>query len=373
MLSHSLDNERDVVLTSRGQTMSVAFYPSTGMVTFGSEAAATKACMGMADADAEQPSFRFDLDDVAGEVVLLRWGEPPSPRAPAAGPARDCMATAGKGGATAVREGPGATHLICCAGHESEAVEVFRLGGPGTASGSGGARSTAPRGGTATPARALLCVNILQHGEQVPMWRRRLQLDGNPLLSAPAGLLCADPVGKDLLDTPGILKRITADFDSREHSFNRISAWTFTSKLRERLKWHRAGTHDRSVDLLITGCEVSLWIGEQFASDLKLVYPTLHVEVRSLPPLSESHAVTRPLPQSQYATPSVTFHLTIHDIAHNLPQVISSNKLLGQLGQSMPIPQPGFRFNCASHNFNRTIVLMLSHSGGELLIASDCF
>ena len=42
VLSHSLDAEKDVVIASRGQTMSVAFYPSLGCVAFGSEAAATK-------------------------------------------------------------------------------------------------------------------------------------------------------------------------------------------------------------------------------------------------------------------------------------------------------------------------------------------
>ena len=111
------------------------------------------------------------------------------------------------------------------------------------------------------------------------MWHRRLQLDGNPLLTALQPASCEDPVGHDLLEIPKALARITADFDSKGddskegHSFNRITAWTFTSKLRQRLKRHLDGSHDGSIDLLITGCEVSLWIGEQFASDLQLVYP----------------------------------------------------------------------------------------------------
>ena len=67
--------------------MSVAFYPRLGLFTFGSESSATKAGLGKsvpgsADAANEAlfgPEFldglRFDLDDVNGEVVLLRWGK----------------------------------------------------------------------------------------------------------------------------------------------------------------------------------------------------------------------------------------------------------------------------------------------------------
>lgn len=355
VLSHSLDAERDVVIASRGQTMSVAFYPALGCITFGSEAAATKACMGMgngqkpsaataangpplagrvapAPQEPEQPSFRFDLDDVAGEVVLLRWDATTSPLAstasgslevPACGEASDASTD---GSSQAAH--PGARHMICCAGTEREAVEVL-------------SSSSFPAVSEVAASRTLLCVNIQQHGDQMPMWHRRLQLDGNPLLSPPPDMLSSDPVGRDLLDTPALLQKITLDFDKAStdggkdteaggHSFNRISAWTFTSKLRQRLKMHRACTHDGSVDLLITGCEVSLWTGEQFASDLQLLYPKLKIEV------------------------------------------ISSNKLLGQLGQTQPIPQPGFRFNEATHDLNQSLVLLLSHSGGTYAPLACC-
>ncbi|MGK3756291.1 MAG: hypothetical protein ACI8RD_008602 [Bacillariaceae sp.] len=33
----------------------------------------------------------------------------------------------------------------------------------------------------------------------------------------------------------------------------------------------------RSVDILVTGCEVSLWLAEQFASDLQKALPKLYV------------------------------------------------------------------------------------------------
>jgi len=45
----------------------------------------------------------------------------------------------------------------------------------------------------------------------------------------------------------------------------------------------RLGRTDGSVDLLITGCEVSLWLGEQFAADVHLAFPKLKVVIISKP------------------------------------------------------------------------------------------
>ena len=58
-----------------------------------------------------------------------------------------------------------------------------------------------------------------------------------------------------------------------------------------------------AVDILVTGCEVSLWLGEQFAADLSMMFKKLHV------------------------------------------RTLSSNKLLGLLGQDFPIPQTGHAFS----------------------------
>jgi hypothetical protein len=41
-----------------------------------------------------------------------------------------------------------------------------------------------------------------------------------------------------------------------------------------RIKLHQTGENVNSVDILLTGCEVSLWVLEQFASDLHQVMPT---------------------------------------------------------------------------------------------------
>ena len=44
-----------------------------------------------------------------------------------------------------------------------------------------------------------------------------------------------------------------------------FTAWHASHAPQARLRMHASGRHDGSVDLLITGCEVSLWLGEQFA------------------------------------------------------------------------------------------------------------
>ena len=58
---------------------------------------------------------------------------------------------------------------------------------------------------------------------------------------------------------------------------NRMTAFTLQTCLRKRMVQYEKGTHDGSVDLLISGCEVSLWLGEQFAADLHKAFPKLKI------------------------------------------------------------------------------------------------
>ena len=88
--------------------------------------------------------------------------------------------------------------------------------------------------------------------------------------------------------------------------------------------------YDGTVDLLLTGCEVSLWLAEQLASDLHLVFPTLKIVA------------------------------------------ISANKLLGQLGQEYPMPVVGFSFNQQTYSLRDSVVLCLSHSGGTFPSLACC-
>ena len=75
-------------------------------------------------------------------------------------------------------------------------------------------------------------------------------------------------------------------------------------------------------DILLTGCEVSLWLAEQFAADLQKCFPKLNIKA------------------------------------------VSSNKLLGLFGQDLSIPAAGFKYSSKTTNFNDAIVIIVSHSGG---------
>jgi len=156
------------------------------------------------------------------------------------------------------------------------------------------------------------------------IYRRLLQLDGSPFVQAPPPPVPVrwDPVGQDILGIPAIINKIMADWDYPADSMNRMSAWTLTSLLKKRMRLHDRQEADGSIDLLITGCEVSLWMGEQFHSDLHRVFPKLRI---------------------------VT---------------ISANKLLGQLGQTFPIPQLNFPFHEGSFDLRNTPCLLITHSGG---------
>lgn len=77
-----------------------------------------------------------------------------------------------------------------------------------------------------------------------------------------------------------------------------------------------------AVDILVTGCEVSLWLAEQFATDLQKSLPKLNITS------------------------------------------VSSNKLLGLFGQEMPIPAVGYPMSSKTSKLDNTIVIIVSHSGG---------
>ena len=110
---------------------------------------------------------------------------------------------------------------------------------------------------------------------------------------------------------------------TRNETTNCIAGWSFAKDIRSRMaKMDILNTKTNRVDVLVTGCEVSLWIGEQFAADLALVYPGLIVKA------------------------------------------MSSNKILGLLGQSRPMQASGFMFTEETWDLSGCIVLIVSHSGG---------
>jgi hypothetical protein len=134
-----------------------------------------------------------------------------------------------------------------------------------------------------------------------------------------------DLILTDIQDIPNICKLIQDEWksDHAASSLNRLTAYNLSRCVRARLESHIDGTvHPRAIDILLTGCEVSLWLAEQFASDLQKAFPALRI------------------------------------------LAVSSNKLLGLFGQEIAVPAIGFPYGQKTHHLHDTIVIIVSHSGG---------
>ena len=150
--------------------------------------------------------------------------------------------------------------------------------------------------------------------------KRMVPLEDNPLM-LPIKDPVPDVVGRDIDDIPRVLKAIQDDW--KQPGMNRMSAFTLGRRLEQRLLRKRQGRCAASgVDVLVTGCEVSLWLGEQFASDLSAMMPKLVVKT------------------------------------------CSSNKILGLFGQEFPVPALGSPLTEGAWDLDGTIVIIVSHSGG---------
>ncbi len=121
--------------------------------------------------------------------------------------------------------------------------------------------------------------------------QRWIPLQGNAYILPPAQS-ASDPVKRDIQEIPQVLSAIESAWHEPD-SFNRQSADYLAELLiAKALNWDRRqqATIDikldrtpqaSSVDLLITGVESSLWLGERFAQDLITLCPGLRVETRS--------------------------------------------------------------------------------------------
>jgi len=159
---------------------------------------------------------------------------------------------------------------------------------------------------------------------EMELFHRMTRLSGNPLIR-PLQKPTDEPVLTDIRDIPNVCKKIQDDWHSRRasSSLNRLTAFNLSRCLRKRLEQHVDGTvPNMSVDVLLTGCEVSLYLAEQFASDLKKSFPKLGIEA------------------------------------------VSSNKLLGLYGQEIAVPSLGFPYSPETKNIHDSIVIIVSHSGG---------
>ena len=196
-------------------------------------------------------------------------------------------------------------------------------------------------------------VILLQQSENFKPLPKRLTLLENNEFIKPLLNDCADPILADIRDIPRICADIQADW--RTVGLNRMTAWNLANCVRARMKAHVDGNikcHGNTVDILVTvslpayyclhlqeknllsrnnfwygwgaikGCEVSLWVAEQFAADLQKSFPQLFVKA------------------------------------------VSSNKLLGLFGQELSMPCNGFPFSTKTLDMADPIVIIVSHSGG---------
>lgn len=121
--------------------------------------------------------------------------------------------------------------------------------------------------------------------------QRWIPLQGNPYILPPE-TIAKDPVEQDIRDIPQVLQTVAASWSDRT-SFNCQSADYLSELLIEKAKrWEQRQRatinikldqidNEQSLDLLITGVESSLWLGEQFAQDLTTLFPALTVKALS--------------------------------------------------------------------------------------------
>jgi hypothetical protein len=215
----------------------------------------------------DEGTLRLDLDDLGGEVCLLDWGD-----------------------------------------HEASFVSVPNRHLQ---------QHSALRGGVA--------IVLHQESKSTPhgkLYSRMTQLEGNEFVKE-LPITATDSILFDIQDIPRACKSIQEDW--ADGGLNRFTGWTLRQRLKRRLNDRISGkipSHAGTVDILVTGCEVSLWLAEQFASDLQRAFPRLFVKS------------------------------------------VSSNKILGVFGQDLTIPSIGYPMSRSNPDLHDTIVIIVSHSGG---------
>jgi hypothetical protein len=263
--------------------MSVAFYPRKGLICYGSEQAAVKAgtnavfpgsveVLGRSQGDIDNDALRLDLDDLGGEIILLDWGRRLYKNSPVSKPNQ------------------------CLVEHELMNGSVD----------------------------AIMYQESKATTQDPQLYHRTTRLSRNALIK-PLRPESKNLVLSDIQDIPKICQSIQDEWhvNKASTSLNRLTAYNLQRCLRERLEAHVTGTVPYlAVDILLTGCEVSLWLAEQFATDLQKSFPRLRIKA------------------------------------------VSSNKLLGLYGQDIAVPAFGHAYSPKTYNLHDTIVIIVSHSGG---------
>ena len=88
-----------------------------------------------------------------------------------------------------------------------------------------------------------------------------------------------DLVAKDLQDIPKIIKKINEEWEDPNSDVCKtaLNLWEYLLKSEQANKVEQS----RHIDLLLCGVEGSLWIAEQFASDFRRIFPSLIVATES--------------------------------------------------------------------------------------------
>jgi len=228
--------------------------------------------LGRSRGDIDNDTLRLDLDDLGGEIIVLDWGRRKYKTPPVSKPNRVLIQHELMNGA-----------LDAILYQESKATT-----------------------------------------QDPQLYHRMTRLTRNSFIK-PLREESKDLVLSDIRDIPMICKSIQNEWraDKAATSLNRLTAYNLSRCLRQRLEAHVAGTvHPRAIDILLTGCEVSLWLAEQFSSDLQKSFPNLRIKA------------------------------------------ISSNKLLGLYGQEIGVPSLGFPDAPKTHHLHDAIIIIVSHSGG---------
>ena len=271
-----------VAIAAQGQQMSLALHNRASIALYGSEAAAMKVPVSGAGDDPKGAAgfmtHRLDLDETHGEVIRLSLRPRP-----------------------AIRNSADADALL-----DWDAGENLDASFHGADEHS--RRPTAPAavqtawGGFMWAGFFINSYRVKLRRENTgPELRSRLvPLLDNPLVQ-PLPLLSGaaqnDPVGADIEAIPVVLARVRDEWREPE-SLNRLTATAFARMLLEKMAVNQEGAasaHEaRNVDVLVVGCETSLWMGEQFAADLQRALPKVHAVAMSANKLVQMYGTAQP-------------------------------------------------------------------------------
>ena len=221
---HSTLEEGVVVIASKGQPMSVAFQEDTPLVLFGSEAEAVAVAVTVTD---DFLKNRIDLDS-KGEI--MRIGLP-------------------------------------------KALDSGLFANQGSNKSSAPAQTTSNRSLRLKSGIELRGYSLTSCSEILPseIWTRCVKIQSKAVPYDPN----IDLVKSDIRDTPRILRDIDNSW-TNVHSENYISGHSFCEHVLKCIS-HRIANRLDIYDILISGIEVSLWIAEQWAADLRRIFPQISI------------------------------------------------------------------------------------------------